>query len=66
MSLLNSQVLAKGGSYSSEDRYNPQHIESLPREISDAVIHCCSTPIGKNSFLRLVETAFRAYAVPSP
>jgi hypothetical protein len=55
MSLLNSQVLAKGGSYSSEDRYNPQHIESLPREIRDVVIHRCSTPKALHEFAKYAD-----------
>jgi hypothetical protein len=55
MSLVNSQVLAKGGSYSSEDRYNPQHIESLPSEIRDVVIHRCSVPKALHEFAEYTD-----------
>jgi hypothetical protein len=50
VSSLSSQLLAKGGSYRSEDRYNPQHIESLPPEIRDAVIRGCSRPKALHEF----------------
>ena len=35
---------AKGGSYHTEDRYNPQHISSLPLEIRNSILHRCSEP----------------------
>jgi hypothetical protein len=37
--LISDQSFANGGSYRSEDRYDHDHIESLPPEILDAVIH---------------------------
>ncbi len=40
----------------SEDRYNPQHIESLPPEIREAVIHLCATPRAMHTFAGYIET----------
>ena len=37
VSLLSNQALAKGGSFRTEDRHNPQHIEGLPSELRKAV-----------------------------
>jgi len=45
-----SQSLAKGGSYHMEDRYNPQHIDSLPSEIRDALNRLCGTPRALHPF----------------
>jgi hypothetical protein len=42
-----TELSARGGNYHTEDRYNPQHISSLPAEIrssKDAVIRKPSTP----------------------
>jgi hypothetical protein len=50
VSLLSNQSSAKGGGMHSEDRYNPQHIESLPPEIRNAIIHRCSTPRALHTF----------------
>jgi hypothetical protein len=54
MSLPCNQSSAKGGGNfgRSEDRYNPQHIESLPPEVRDAVIHLCGTPRALHEFAR--------------
>ena len=41
---------AKGGSMRSEDRYNPQHIESLPAEVRGAVMRRCGTPKALHEF----------------
>jgi len=41
---------AKGSNFRSEDRYNPQHIDSLPPEIRDAIYHKCSTPRALHDF----------------
>ena len=38
------QASAKGGSYHTEDRYNPQHIDSLPPEIRSSIVRRCNTP----------------------
>ena len=37
----------------SEDRYNPQHIESLPPEIRHTIYHRCSTPRALHPFVML-------------
>jgi hypothetical protein len=42
--LLACGQLSARGDYRSEDRYNPQHISSLPPEIRNTVLHKCSTP----------------------
>ena len=42
-SLLSTQSSAKGGGMHSEDRYNPQHINSLPPEIRNAIYRRSST-----------------------
>jgi hypothetical protein len=44
------QPLAKGGNYHSEDRYNPQHIDSLPPEIRSAIIRKCNSPKALHPF----------------
>ena len=43
-------LLAKGGSFHTEDRYNPQHIDSLPPEVRDAIIRQCSAPRALHEF----------------
>jgi hypothetical protein len=48
--LTSSQSSAKGGNYHTEDRYNPQHIDSLPPEIRNSVLHRCSTPKALHRF----------------
>jgi hypothetical protein len=48
--LISNQSFANGGSYRSEDRYDPDHIESLPSEILDALIHRCGTPNALHEF----------------
>jgi hypothetical protein len=48
---------AKGGGMHSEDRYNPQHIDSLPPEIRSTIYHKCSTPRALTRFCQL----FRKY-----
>ena len=50
VSLLSTQSSAKGGGMHSEDRYNPQHIDSLPPEIRSAIYHRCSTPRALHPF----------------
>ncbi len=48
--LISTQMLAKGGPYSSDDRYDPQHIENLPPEIRAKVLSKCSTPRALHPF----------------
>jgi hypothetical protein len=36
-----AQAFAKGGSMRSEDRYNPQHIQSLSPEVRNAIMRMC-------------------------
>ena len=36
--------------YRTEDRYNPQHIDSLPREIRNSILHRCAEPKALHSF----------------
>jgi hypothetical protein len=45
-----TEPLAKGGNFHSEDRYNPQHIDSLPPEIRKAVIQRCDAPKALHDF----------------
>lgn len=45
-----AQSSAKGGSFRSEDRYNPQHIGGLPSEIRNAIYHMCNTPKALHNF----------------
>ena len=53
--LLSNHALAKGGSFRTEDRYNPQHIEGLPSELRKAVMHKCSTPKALHEFAQYSE-----------
>jgi hypothetical protein len=41
---------AKGGNYHTEDRYNPQHISSLPPEIRNSILHRCNEPKALHPF----------------
>ncbi len=41
---------AKGGTYGVEDRYNPQHITSLPPEIRQIVVSKCKEPLASHEF----------------
>jgi hypothetical protein len=50
---------AKGGGMHSEDRYNPQHIDSLPPEIRSAIYHKCSTPRALHDFASYSENMNR-------
>jgi len=50
VALTEIQLFAKGGNMRSEDRYEPQHIESLPPEVRQAVIRLCPTPRALHSF----------------
>jgi hypothetical protein len=55
VSLLGHPSFAKGGSTRSEDRYDPQHIESLPPEVRAAVVHLCGTPRALHTFASYTE-----------
>ena len=59
VSLISDQSLAKGGSYRSEDRYNPDHIENLPPEVRDAIIRQCSTPRALHEFSHYTDNLQR-------
>jgi hypothetical protein len=57
VSLLSTLSSARGGGGfgRSEDRDNPDHIESLPPEIRDAVIHQCITPRALHPFAHYTD-----------
>jgi hypothetical protein len=38
------------GSYRTEDRYNPQHIDSLPPEVRNAIYRRCAVPKALHPF----------------
>lgn len=44
------QVSARGSFDHTEDRYNPQHISSLPPEVRSFILHRCSEPKALHSF----------------
>ena len=50
LSLTCTELSAKGGNYHMEDRYNPQHVDSLPPEIRNSILHRCSVPKALHSF----------------
>jgi hypothetical protein len=47
-------LLARGG-YHTEDRYNPQHISSLPPEVRNFIVHRCSEPKALHSFAQYFD-----------
>jgi hypothetical protein len=51
------QSSAKGGNIRSEDRYNPQHIESLPPEIRSSILHKCGVPKALHSFASYLDNS---------
>ena len=55
--LISVQSVAKGGGAfgRSEDRYSPDHIESLPPEIREAVINKCGTARALHPFARYTD-----------
>lgn len=53
--LIGTQLLAKGGNPRSEDRYDPQHIESLPPEVRDAISHKCGEPRALHPFAHYTD-----------
>lgn len=54
-----SQALAKGGSYHMEDRYNPQHIDSLPSEVRSSILHRCAEPKALHPFASYFDNSRR-------
>jgi hypothetical protein len=48
--LTPGQLSAKGGNYHMEDRYNPQHIDSLPPEVRNSILHRCAEPKALHPF----------------
>lgn len=59
MLLASTQLSAKGGSYHTEDRYNPQHIDSLPADIRNSIFHRCSDPKALHPFARYFDNPKR-------
>ena len=57
--LTTIQLSAKGGNYHTEDLYNPQHIESLPPEIRNSILHRCGTPKALHPFARYFDNSKR-------
>ena len=45
-----TELLAKGGNVQMEDRYNPQHIDMLPAEVRNSILHRCNEPKALHSF----------------
>ena len=50
LSLICCPSLARGTSYHSEDRYNPQHIDGLPPEIRASIHQGCTAPEALHTF----------------
>jgi hypothetical protein len=50
-----AHLSAKGGNFHTEDRYNPQHIDNLPLEIRNSILHKCSTPKALHPFARYFD-----------
>lgn len=59
MLLTCAPLLAKGSGMHSEDRYNPQHIDSLPPEIRSAIYRACSTPRALHQFVSYSDNSKR-------
>lgn len=54
-----NRLSAKGGGFHSEDRYNPQHIDSLPPEIRNAIYRKCKTPKALHTFASYSDNMHR-------
>jgi hypothetical protein len=54
-----SPSYAKGGNYHTEDRYNPQHIESLPAEVRNSIFHRCAEPKALHPFASYFDNSRR-------
>ena len=50
MLLMCGQLSAKGGSYHTADHYNRQHIDSLPSEVRNFILHRCGAPKALHTF----------------
>lgn len=50
-----AQASAKGGSFHTPDFYNPQHVDSLPAEVRNSILHRCGTPRALHSFASYSE-----------
>ena len=59
IALSQNQLLARGGNFRSEDRYNPQHIDSLPPEIRNAIYRMCREPKALHPFASYSENMHR-------
>jgi hypothetical protein len=53
------QASAKGGSYHMEDRYNPQHIDGLPSEVRNSILHKCTEPKALHPFASYFDNSRR-------
>ena len=53
------QASAKGGSFHTEDRYNPQHIDSLPPEVRGSILRRCNTPKALHPFASYFDNSKR-------
>jgi hypothetical protein len=54
-----TELLAKGGTYRTEDRYNPQHIDNLPPEIRSSILRLCKEPRALHPFAHYSDGAKR-------
>ena len=54
-----SQASAKGGSYHMEHRYNPQHIDGLPLEVRNSILHRCAEPKALHPFASYFDNSRR-------
>ena len=59
LSLTCTELLAKGGSVQSEDRYNPQHIDGLPPEIRNSILRRCNEPKALHPFAGYFDDSTR-------
>jgi hypothetical protein len=50
--LLTCTELSAKGTYRMEDRYNPQHIDTLPPEVRDSILRKCSEPKALHPFAK--------------
>jgi hypothetical protein len=52
---VSADALARGGGMRSEDRYNPQHVDSLPAEIRQQVVRGCAAPKALHAFASYLD-----------
>lgn len=55
MPLVGAPSFAKGGNMRSDDRYDPQHIDSLPIEVREQVLRLCHAPRALHDFASYTE-----------